>query len=67
MKVKYVKPEAKDLGPAAPILGACVRNGQTDALDECSNGNYNTAEWCTNGNENYAGNCWNGNHHTLGT
>jgi hypothetical protein len=62
MKVKYVKPEAKDLGPAAPILGLCSRAGNTD-LESCENGNTNLSSYCGNGNDNYSGRCNNGNHH----
>ena len=62
MKVKYVKPEAKDLGPAAPILGACYRAGHTDS-EACTNGNTNQTSLCSNGNDNYSGSCQNGNHH----
>jgi hypothetical protein len=46
-KVKYVKPEAKDLGPVGPILG----------LYPCQNGNSNVAGGCGSGNQNASGDC----------
>jgi len=65
-KVKYVKPEAKDLGAAAPILGACVRNGNTD-IEACANGNTNFGlGHCANGNDNNGGFCMQGNHNIQG-
>jgi hypothetical protein len=65
MKAKYVKPEAKDLGPAAPILGRC-KQGNDDGFDHCTNGNHNVNHKCLNGNENVGDWCGHGNHNVGG-
>jgi hypothetical protein len=49
-KVKYAKPEAKDLGPVGPILGQVY---------PCQNGNSNTYGGCDSGNDNGVGICLN--------
>lgn len=59
-KVKYVKPEAKDLGPVGSALGQCVQ-GNEDVSGYCTNGATNDSALCQNGNFNISGDCLNGN------
>jgi hypothetical protein len=64
-KVKYVKPEAKDLGSAAPILGGrgCRLGDWVSDPLSCLNGNADLEAGCYNGNENFKCDCMNGNDH----
>lgn len=55
-KVKYVKPEAKDLGPVGSILGFC-KNGNSNYYGGCDNGNQNADEGCFWGNHNLEDGC----------
>jgi hypothetical protein len=55
-KVKYVKPEAKDLGSVGSILGFC-KNGNSNYEGGCDNGNQNEIQGCFWGNQNLSGGC----------
>jgi hypothetical protein len=55
-KAKYVKPEAKDLGPVGSILGRCY-NGNSNYYGGCDNGNQNEDEGCFWGNQNLFDGC----------
>jgi hypothetical protein len=65
-KVKYVKPEAKDLGSVGSILGACG-NGNSNYLGGCNKGNQNTELGCFWGNQNEEDGCIKGLNNTSGT
>ncbi len=65
-KVKYVKPEAKDLGPVGSILGRCY-NGNSNYSGGCDNGNWNEIEGCFWGNQNEFDGCIKGLNNTSGT
>jgi hypothetical protein len=60
-KIKYVKPEAKDLGPVGAILGQCIHNGNHNVSGGCDNGNSNITGGCSNGNQNINLGCFWGN------
>jgi hypothetical protein len=60
-KIKYVKPEAKDLGPVGAVLGACIHNGNHNVWGGCDNGNSNITGGCDNGNWNINLGCFWGN------
>ena len=66
LKVKYAKPEAKDLGAVGSILGACG-NGQSNWYGGCTGGNQNTNLGCFHhGNQNVDGGCKKGNNNVSG-
>jgi len=58
-KAKYIKPEAKDLGPVGAILGFC-KNGNSNYYGGCDNGNQNREQGCFWGNQNLSGGCQKG-------
>jgi hypothetical protein len=60
-KIKYVKPEAKDLGPVGVVLGQCIHNGNHNVSGGCDNGNSNITGGCDNGNWNGTRGCFWGN------
>jgi len=60
-KIKYVKPEAKDLGPVGAVLGQCFQNGNHNVSGGCENGNSNITGGCSNGNANTTRGCFHGN------
>jgi hypothetical protein len=65
-KAKYVKPEAKDLGPVGSVLGQCT-NGNSNYSGGCDNGNMNDDVGCFWGNQNTLSGCIKGLNNTSGT
>jgi hypothetical protein len=63
-KAKYVKPEAKDLGPVGSILGIGCRQGNSNYSGGCDNGNQNEDAGCFWGNQNIYDGCTKGMNNT---